>query len=114
MLTVFVRQSPGIRTCFAPRISPRLLAALVRLDDRRVSIAEVCRRVGREAWRLELPRPSYQRLRVLLHEARRLRARHGPSTPEVVLDVVLRARPQAALVDHLAGIGLPPLRGSPP
>ena len=39
-------------TTFAPRISPHLVEAIVRLDDTRVPIAEVNRRVGREAERL--------------------------------------------------------------
>jgi hypothetical protein len=92
----------------APRISPRLLDALVRVDNRSLPIAEVSRRVGAEADRLGLPRPSYERVRVLVHELRRLR--RGPSTASILVDVALRARPPAALIDHLAGIGVPPLR----
>jgi hypothetical protein len=97
---------------FAPRISPRLLEALVRLDDRRVPIAEVNRRVGAEAGRLGLARPSYQRVRELVHRARRLRGRQ-PSTVSVLVDVALRARPPEALIDHISGIGVPavPVRG---
>ena len=55
---------------FAPRISHRLLEALVRLDDRSVPIAETNRRLGAEAARLGLPKPSYQRIRELVHEFR--------------------------------------------
>lgn len=94
-------------TTFAPRISPRLLEALVRLDDPAVPLAEVSRRVGREAERLNLPRPSYQRIRVLVHESRRLR--RGPGTAAVLVDVALRARPTTAIVDHLSGVGVPRL-----
>jgi hypothetical protein len=89
---------------FAPRISPRLVETIVRLDDRSVPIAEICRRVGREAERLGLHRPSYQRVRVLVHEARRIR--RGPSTSSVLVDVAFRARPPEAIVDHLAGLPL--------
>jgi hypothetical protein len=92
---------------FAPRISPRLLEALVRLDDRSVPIAEVNRRVGAEAVRLGLPRPSYQRIRVLVHDSRRLRQLRGPSTASVLVDIALRVRPPEALADHLSGIGVP-------
>jgi hypothetical protein len=91
---------------FAPRISPRLLEALVRLDDRRVPIAEVNRRLGAEAERLGLTRPSYQRVRELVHQARRLR-RFQPSTLSVLVDVAMRARPPDALVYHLSGFGVP-------
>jgi hypothetical protein len=94
---------------FAPRISPRLLEALGRLDDRRVPIAETCRRLGSEAERLKLPRPSYERIRVLIHALRaaRRQLRRGPSTASVLLDVALRARPADALLDLMAGIPLP-------
>jgi hypothetical protein len=93
-------------TTFAPRISPRLVEALVRLDDTRVPIAEVNRRVGREAERLGLPRPSYQRVRELVHQSRRLR-RVRPTTASVLVDVAFRVRPPTAILDHLAGIDVP-------
>jgi hypothetical protein len=89
----------------APRISPRLLEALVKFDDRTVPIAETCRRVGGEAERLGLPRPSYQRVRELVHASRRIR--RGPSTAAVLVDVAFRARPPEALLDHLSGVGVP-------
>jgi hypothetical protein len=92
----------------APRISPRLLEAIVRFDSTVIPIAETCRRVGREAERLGLPRPSYQRVRVLVHESRSLR--RGPTTASILLDVALRVRPPEALVDHLSGVGVPALR----
>src|SRR4051794_14649327 len=87
-------------TSFAPRISTRLLEALVRLDDPTLPIAEINRRLGAEATRLRLPRPSYQRIRVLLHQFRRLH--RSPSTTTVLIDVALRLRPPEALVQHLA------------
>jgi hypothetical protein len=93
---------------FAPRISPRLLRALDRLDDRRIPIAEVNRRLGAEAERLGLPRPSYQRVRVLVHRLRWLR--RGSTTASVLWEVTLRARPPSALADHFTGVGVRPLR----
>lgn len=89
----------------APRLSPRLVDAIERLDDRRVPIAEVARRVGREADRLGLPRPSYERIRLLVHEFRRIRAE--PSTAGVVVDVAFRARPLDHLERHLTGVPIP-------
>jgi hypothetical protein len=59
----------------APRIRPQLIEAIVRLDDRRRPIAETYRRIGLEADRLGLIRPSYQRIRVLVHEVRNMRPR---------------------------------------
>ena len=95
------------RVSIAPRISYRLLKALVRLDDRTLSVAEIYRRLGNEADRLRLPRPSYQRIRVLLHQARRIRRQ--PSTAQVLFDVCFRARPPIAVLDHLSGVGVPQL-----
>jgi len=95
-------------TRFAPRIPHRLLQALDRLDDRSVPIAETARRLGDEADRLGITRPSYQRVRELVHVSRRMR--RGPTTSSILVDVVFRVRPPDALVDHMAGIGVPTLR----
>ena len=96
---------------FAPRIPPRLLGALARLDDPQLPIAEINRRLGAEAAKQGLTRPSYQRVRVLVHQLRRLRQRKSrqPTTASVLLEVAFRARPVTALLDHLIGIGVPPL-----
>ena len=92
---------------FAPRFSPRLIDAIVRLDDRRIPVAEVNRRVGQEAERLGLRRPSYQRVRVLVHQLRRVRKQ--PTTAAVLLEVAVRARPPEAVLDHVSGVGVKPL-----
>ena len=57
----------------APRISGRLIEAIVRFDDPSRPIAEIYRRVGAEAERLRLTRPSYQRIRELVHQVRNMR-----------------------------------------
>ena len=85
---------------FAPRIPQKLLEAIVRLDDPRLPIAEISRRVGRKAWELGLPKPSYQRVRELIHQARRLRRRRPPTT-SVLLDIAFGVRPPDHLVDVL-------------
>ena len=94
---------------FAPRIPPRLLEALVRLDDPGVPIADTYRRVADHAERHGMRRPSYERIRELVHEFRRLR-RRGPTTASVLVDVAFRARPPEAFVTHLYGGRLPDLR----
>ena len=93
---------------FAPRIPDRLGKALVRLDDRGVPIAETYRRLGIEADRLGLTRPSYERVRELVHRERSIR--RGPSTTSVLVDIAWRVRPPDALLDHLSGVGVPTLR----
>lgn len=95
----------------APRISPKLIEAIVRFDDRTRPIAETSRRVGREAERLGLPRPSYERVRELVHTMRRIR--RGPTTASVLVDIAFRLRPPEALVDHLSGAGVPDLTRRP-
>ena len=79
----------------------------MRLDDPSVPIADTYRRVADHADRLGVPRPSYQRGRELVHESRRLRARRGPSTASVLLDVTFRVRPPEAVVDRLYGVRVP-------
>jgi len=88
-------------------MSPRLLETLVKADSPSVPIAETCRRVGREADRIGLARPSYERVRLLVHESRRIR--RGPSTASVLADVAFRVRPPEAVLDRISGIGVPEL-----
>jgi hypothetical protein len=92
---------------FAPRISPRLLVSLDRLDDRSLPIAEINRRVGAEAARLGLRRPSYERVRVLVHKLRWMRRQ--PTTLGVLWDVAMRVRPPDAFLDQIGGVGVPRL-----
>ena len=85
----------------APRIAPELLSALARFDDGKLPLAELRRLVGAEAERLGLPRPSYERVRVLAHELRARRAE--PTTAEVLWDVAWRVRAPDAVNKHIAG-----------
>jgi hypothetical protein len=93
---------------FAARVSQELYDELVRADRRSVPIAEICRQVGRRADRLGLARPSYEQVRQLVHQARRIR--REPTTAAVLADVAFRARPPEAILDHLAGTGVPELK----
>ena len=68
-------------------------------------MAEVHRRLGRSAERLDLPRPSYETVRAILTPRRRRLPE--PTTADVALDVVLRNRPPEALLDQISGIGVP-------
>jgi hypothetical protein len=76
--------------CSAPRTDVRLVAAIERLDDPTVCIAETNRRVGLVADALGLPRPSYEQIRRLVHDARRRGRR--PSTGDVLLDIAFQVR----------------------
>ena len=85
----------------APRIGPTLLAGIERLDDDALPIAEVNRRVGALASHLGFVRPSYQQIRVLVHEHRRQGL--APTAGQILLDVAARSRPPEALLELLEG-----------
>lgn len=85
----------------APRIGPTLLAAIERLDDEALPIAEVYRRVAALASHLGLPRPSYEQIRVLVHEHRERGL--APTAGQLLLEVALRTRPPEALLELLEG-----------
>jgi hypothetical protein len=76
---------------FAPRLSPRLLDFIEVVSSLHVPIAEINRLVGTEAERLGVPIPSYQRVRVLVHEARDLH-RNYVSAAEILIDIATRTR----------------------
>ncbi|HSP71790.1 MAG TPA: hypothetical protein VLN26_05425 [Gaiellaceae bacterium] len=59
----------------AARLTPRLVRALARLDDGSLPIAELARRVARLAEASGQTRPSYERIRQLVHLLRRARPR---------------------------------------
>jgi hypothetical protein len=93
----------------APRLHPRLVNEIVRLSKSRLTAAQITRRVGTKAADDGLSRPSYERVRLLVHEARE-RALE-PSTVDVLLDVAFRVRPPDAIGAHVAGT-LPPSRST--
>ena len=89
---------------FASHFSPRLLDKVDTLSERSVPIAEINRRVGVEAQRLGVTKPSYERVRQLVHEARELR-RGYVSALEILMDIATRQRSQ---LDYAKLVDLPP------
>ena len=94
---------------FGPRYPARLLDVIERLSSERAPIAEINRRVGAEAERLGLPRPSYERVRELVHEARELRRGWTPAH-EIFVDVATRARSPRAYEELITRPPRPRLR----
>ena len=90
-------------TTIAPRIPRSLLEAIARLDNGRIPIAEINRRVGRAAEKRGLTRPSYERVRELVHLERTLRRqrRRGPSTVQLMLEASAGFRSGASAYDAI-------------
>lgn len=78
----------------------RLLDEIERLSRLRLPIAEINRRVGRAAWRMSLPRPSYERVRVLVHAARRLRRLSSSSYAFIAFEVAFGVKLPRVLVER--------------
>lgn len=85
----------------APRLDRRLVAAVAHLDDEREPIAATNRRIGALAEVMGLPRPSYQQVRLLVHDARRRKAARREAL-ELILDVQFRRRPPETLFELIA------------
>jgi len=87
----------------AARIPDRLLDALERIDDGKLPLAEISRRVGAEADRLGLTRPSYERVRQLIHESRELRPKRdrGPSALRIFLEDGAAGGPMRRTLDQM-------------
>ena len=104
----------------APRISGRLIEAIVHFDDPGRPIAETYRRVGAEAERLRLTRPSYQRIRELVHQVRNLRPRLTVSDLIRIVCTPLKGTDDGLERLHELGVrpiptwGLGPQRRRPP
>jgi hypothetical protein len=80
----------------APRLDDRLVKVIVRLDDLSVPIAETYRRSREHAAHLDLSRPSYESVRLLVHETRRERRRRRANR-ETLARVALYLDPVDAL-----------------
>ena len=78
----------------AARITPDVLELLDRLDDGRLPIAEIARRLGAVVELSGQPRPSYERVRQLVRELRLDRQDSGPSHLQLAVEVTtgLRSR----------------------
>jgi hypothetical protein len=94
-------------TSSAPRLSPRLVEAIRRADDGKLPIAELWREAYLAAERLELQRPSYEAVRLVVHAHRRFR-RLNRTTADVVRDILVYERPFEDLLRHHAGLLPPP------
>jgi hypothetical protein len=72
----------------SPRLDARLRAAAAELDDPSEPIAETWRKVCRKAEELELPRPGYDTIRIVVRDHRRRRAEIRELLDPVVSDLL--------------------------
>jgi hypothetical protein len=99
---------------FAPRLPDRLLDEIERQSKRSVPIAEMNRCVGRRAAEMGVHRPSYERVRVLVHTARRLRRQGRGPVSTVALEVAFRVKPPDAILLHFLAPPTPRFRDRAP
>ena len=92
---------PRILTRCGPRIDERLVAAIVRLDDPSLPIAETNRRLGLVADGLGLTRPSYQQVRVIVHQVRS--QKRSSRLGETLLEISYGMRTQGQILRVLTG-----------
>jgi len=95
---------------FAPRLPGRLLDEIERQSQRSVPIAEMNRCVGLAAAKMGLHRPSYERVRTLVHTARRLRRQGRGPVSTVAMEVAFRVKPPEAILLHFLAPPAPRLR----
>ncbi len=84
----------------APRIDDRLVAAVARFDRTGRPIAEINRLVGDVARALGVPRPSYERVRQVVHQLRE--GRHPPRLGLYLYATSLRRLPADVVVELIA------------
>jgi hypothetical protein len=90
-----------ILTICGPRIDERLVAAIARLDDPTLPIAETNRRLGVVAEGLGLVRPSYQQVRVIVHELRS--EKRSSRVGEALLQIAYGMRTQGQMLRAFEG-----------
>ena len=90
-----------ILTITGPRIDERLVAALAKLDDPTLPIAETNRRLGVVAEGLGLIRPSYQQVRVIVHELRS--QKRSSRVGETLLQIAYGMRTQEQMLRVFMG-----------
>ena len=90
-----------ILTICGPRIDERLVAALAKLDDPTLPIAETNRRLGVIAEGLGLIRPSYQQVRVIVHELRS--QKRSSRVGETLLQIAYGMRTQEQMLRVFMG-----------
>jgi hypothetical protein len=87
-----------------PRIHRLLVEELLRADDGKVPIAEICRRVGARADERGLTRPSYECVRTLVHLSRELRSTAEPGELRQIWNIGVRGGYMIALDDLLRAV----------
>jgi hypothetical protein len=95
---------------FSPAIAPQVRRMIRDVDDGRSEIAAVWREVGRRARRGKCLQPSYESVRQLVHEQRRLRRETWPQYSRLkraailAFELVFGTRdPRLVILDAITG-----------
>ena len=83
-----------------PRVERRFLKRVAKLDDRSLPMAETHRRARDLAQQMGIPRPSYERVRLHLHAARR-RDEERKRTRDLIIQLAYNTRPANEVVPEL-------------
>jgi hypothetical protein len=83
-----------------PRVERRFLKAVAKLDDRSVPMAETYRRARDLALQMGIPRPSYERVRLHLHAARK-GDEQKQRTRDLIIHLAYNTRPADEVVPEL-------------
>jgi len=96
---------PDTRRVYAagPRLDRRYLRKIGRLDDPTVPIAETYRLVRQLATEMDVPRPSYERVRIHLRAVRSRKARRAEAR-ELALQLACNSRPADAVIADLLSL----------
>jgi hypothetical protein len=86
-----------------PRLDRRYLRRIGRLDDPTVPIAETYRRVRELAAEMDVPRPSYERVRIHIRTVRSRKARRTEAR-ELALQLAWNSRPADAVIADLLAL----------
>lgn len=96
---------PDTRTVYAagPRVDRRYLREIGRLDDPTVPVAETYRLARELAAAMDVPRPSYERVRIHLRSVRSTKARRAQAR-ELALQLAYNTRAADAVVADLLAL----------
>ena len=96
---------PDTRGVYAagPRLDRRYLAKIGRIDDPKLPMAETYRRIRQLSAEMDVPRPSYERVRLHLQALRARRSRRAEAR-ELALQLAFNTRRADQVLEDLLAL----------